>query len=381
MEEQHRLSIDRIWKVLLTLILLFYAASATKEVVLPLIFSFFLATLFNPIALFFKQKCGINKIIAIAMTLVLVISVVGGIFYYISFQARNLIMDLPDLIKKLKFYIEDFGLVLDWFGNSTKDSILDLIKQNADKILSSGGKVLSNTLSYTSNFITFFSLVPIYIFFMLYYKENFKHFIKKVDRSKDNNLTNISEEIKEMVHNYIVGLSIVITIIAFLNSIGLAILGIKYAFFLGVLSAILTIIPYIGVFIGGLLPFLVALLTKDSFFYPLAVVGLMAIVQFLEGNFITPNIVGSKVNVNPLAAIVALVIAGKVWGILGMILAIPITGITKIIFSHYDRLKPYAILLESSSSDRGNSVLFSKASWGKFIRNLGEKLKIWRKEQ
>jgi len=223
--------------------------------------------------------------------------------------------------------------------------------------------------------------VPIYIFFMLYYKENFKHFIKKVDRSKDNNLTNISEEIKEMVHNYIVGLSIVITIIAFLNSVGLAILGIKYAFFLGVLSAILTIIPYIGVFIGGLLPFLVALLTKDSFFYPLAVVGLMAIVQFLEGNFITPNIVGSKVNVNPLAAIVALVIAGKVWGILGMILAIPITGITKIIFSHYDRLKPYAILLESSSSDRGNSVLFSKASWGKFIRNLGEKLKIWRKEQ
>ena len=380
MEENHRLSIDNIWKVLLTLVLIVIAAIASKEILLPIIFSFFLATLLNPIVDFFREKCGINKIISIFFTLILVIGVIGGIIYYISSQAKGLILDLPNLIQKLKFYIEDFGLVLDWFGNSTKSDLIELLKKNADKILSSGGNLLSNALSYTSNFLTFFSLIPIYIFFMLYYKENFKRFIRAVDRSEDNNLGSMFEKIKDMVHNYIVGLGIVITIIAILNSTGLAILGIRYALFLGVLSAILTVIPYIGIFIGGLIPFLVALLTKDSFFYPLAVVGLMALVQFLEGNFITPNIIGSKVNINPLAAIIALVIGGKVWGILGMIMAIPICGITKIFLENYDRLKPYAILLESHHGEKPPSSF----SWKKLktgIVNSFGKLKIWRKER
>jgi predicted PurR-regulated permease PerM len=87
----------------------------------------------------------------------------------------------------------------------------------------------------------------------------------------------------------------------------------------------------------------------------LGVVAIFGFVQFLEGNLITPNIIGSKVNINPLAAIIALIIGGKVWGVVGMILAIPICGILKIIFSHFDRLKPYAILL--SSSNDGTDIL------------------------
>jgi predicted PurR-regulated permease PerM len=154
-----------------------------------------------------------------------------------------------------------------------------------------------------------------------------------------------------MVHSYIVGLLIVITIIAVLNIVGLLALGIKYAVFLGILSAALTVIPYIGIIIGAALPVLVALITKDSLLYPLGVMAIFAFVQFLEGNFITPNIIGSKVNVNPLAAIVALIIGGKIWGIIGMIMAIPMCGILKIMFSHYPRLKPYAILLQSTNKD------------------------------
>ncbi|MEX2379925.1 MAG: AI-2E family transporter, partial [Vicingaceae bacterium] len=150
---------------------------------------------------------------------------------------------------------------------------------------------------------------------------------------------------------YIIGLLIVISIIAVLNTVGLLALGIKYAVFMGILSAALTVIPYIGIFIGALLPVVVALITKDSLFYPLAVIAIFGFVQFLEGNFITPNIIGSKVNVNPMAAIVALIIGAKIWGIAGMILAIPICGILKIMFSHYPRLKPYAILLQSTNKD------------------------------
>ena len=202
---------------------------------------------------------------------------------------------------------------------------------------------------------------------MLLYRQNFKSFLLRLDRDRDKELITMATEVKDMVHNYIAGLSIVISIIAVLNTIGLVSIGLKYAVFMGVVSAILTIIPYIGIFIGGLLPFVVALLTKDSLIYPALVIAIMGFVQFLEGNFITPKIIGSKVNVNPLAAIIALVIGAQIWGIVGMMLAIPMTGILKILFSHYDRLKPYAFLLQSESEETDNSSLMDL--------NIKEKIK------
>ncbi len=99
------------------------------------------------------------------------------------------------------------------------------------------------------------------------------------------------------------------------------IVGIDHAIFFGVLSGVLTIIPYVGIIIGALFPIIMALITKDSIWYTIRVVIVFTIVQFLEGNFITPKITGSKVSINALAAIIALVIGGKILGISGMILA------------------------------------------------------------
>ncbi len=97
--------------------------------------------------------------------------------------------------------------------------------------------------------------------------------------------------------------------------------------------------------IGSVLPILMALLTKDSIWYAVGVAGIFAAVQFLEGNFITPNIVGSKVSVNPLAAIVALIIGGMLWGPAGMILSIPFTAIIKVVFDHIHSLEAFGFLL------------------------------------
>jgi predicted PurR-regulated permease PerM len=108
---------------------------------------------------------------------------------------------------------------------------------------------------------------------------------------------------------------------------------------------VLTIIPYVGIFIGALLPVLMALITKDSAWYAVGVVIVFTVVQFLEGNFITPRITGSKVSINALAAIIALLIGGKILGIAGMILAVPTLGVLKIIIAYSHRLKPFVILL------------------------------------
>ena len=350
MNNNPQLSLDRIWKPLLILTLLFFGLTQTSDIIVPLVFSLFFAILLNPIVTFLEEK-GMNSILAIVLSLVFISLALSGIIFYVSIQAKNLIVDLPGLISKFNTFIDDLAQRFNGiYGYSTEDQI-NLLKQNADKIISSGSSILTNALSATSNVITFISLIPIYVFFFLLYRSNFKKFLSRLSERNNTDFLNLAGEVNAMVHSYIIGLLIVITIIAVLNTVGLLALGIKYAVFLGILSAALTVIPYIGIFIGAFLPVIVALITKDSLFYPLGVIAIFGFVQFLEGNFITPNIIGSKVNVNPMAAIVALIIGGKIWGIAGMILAIPICGILKILFSHYPRLKPYAILLQSTNKD------------------------------
>lgn len=128
-------------------------------------------------------------------------------------------------------------------------------------------------------------------------------------------------------------------------------LDIQHAVFFGVLAAVLTIIPYIGIFIGSLLPILFALVTKDSLWYPLGVALVFWFVQFLEGNFITPNIIGGRVSINPFAAILALFFGGMIWGPLGMILSIPVLAIIKVIFDVVKPLQPYGFLLGNPSNE------------------------------
>ncbi len=242
------------------------------------------------------------------------------------------------------------------FSTVLRGFLPDYLKQNTDQLLSSGTTFFTDAVSATSNVLTFISLVPIYVFFILLYRENFKAFLIQLGERKNSNYLEIFNEIKIMIHSYISGLLIVISIIALLNTTGLLILGLKYAVFMGLISAVLTIIPYIGIVMGAALPLLVAFLTKDSLWYPLGVIGVFALVQFLEGNFITPNVVGSKVNVNPLAAIIALLIGGATWGIVGMILAIPLVGVAQIILRHDPRLKPYSLLLSTRVNGNGKKA-------------------------
>ncbi|MBC7919965.1 MAG: AI-2E family transporter, partial [Ferruginibacter sp.] len=129
------------------------------------------------------------------------------------------------------------------------------------------------------------------------------------------------------------------------------------AFFFGALGALLTIIPYVGIVVGALLPILMALVTKDSAWYAAGVAGIFFLVQMLEGNFITPNVVGSKVSINPLAAIVGLVLGGMLWGAAGMILAMPFLAVLKVVFDSVEALEPYGYLLGDSKEVTQNKDL------------------------
>ena len=149
-----------------------------------------------------------------------------------------------------------------------------------------------------------------------------------------------------MLRKYVNGLFIVIVIVAVLNTIGLLLIGVDHPVFFGTATALLMVIPYIGVFIGSIVPAAIALITMDSIWYPVAVIGMYAFVQFLEGNYITPTIVGSSVNLNPLAIIIGMVVLGTVGGIIALIIAVPLIATAKILL-HHSSYSSFAILFEN----------------------------------
>ena len=154
------------------------------------------------------------------------------------------------------------------------------------------------------------------------------------------------------MHSYLKGLITVTIIVGSLNTLGLLALGIDYAIFFGFLAAALLIIPFVGILIGSILPIIMALITKDSPMYAVGVAGVFIFVQFLEGNFITPQVVGSKISINGLVAIIALLLGSALWGIAGMALSLPTVAILKVIFDSVPDLKPFGFLLGEPDHNR-----------------------------
>lgn len=228
----------------------------------------------------------------------------------------------------------------------------ELIDKGISQFKKGATSIFQDTLIRLKDTVVFFVTVPIYIFFLLLYRNNLYRFFKELFR--ENNLANgksLLDDAKSVLQAYLKGPFFVILVIAILTSTGLFLLGIKYALVIGLISALLTLIPFIGVVMSALIPISVALVTKDSVWYAVGVAGIYALVQFLEGNIITPKIMGNTVNINPLVIIVALVLMGALTGIVGMILTIPILAVIKVVTNHYPHLKAWQILLEEKAEN------------------------------
>jgi predicted PurR-regulated permease PerM len=232
------------------------------------------------------------------------------------------------------------------YAGITPEEQFGIIRDSLNQVFSSGISVAGVALNAASNMVFYLTIVPIYVYFMLYYMDTFANFIIELSDEEQKSVTRkIINNIGQVVQKYISSLSTVIVIVAVLNSIGMLLLGINYAVFFGVLISMLAIIPYFGIMAGAAVAAIYTLLTTDSLWYPTGVLLINVVVQFLEGNFITPNIMGSKLQLNPFAVIIFLFLGSFVWGAVGMILSVPILAITKMICDQIESLKPYGRLL------------------------------------
>nr|WKN40186.1 AI-2E family transporter [Tunicatimonas sp. TK19036] len=331
--------------VLAAIVLTAYVLIVAKSILSPVLTALILALLLHPLSSLI-ERARIPRGISSILSIIFVILVISGLSYFFSAQVRSIARDLDTIEARFNEVIDrGFGWMETTFGIEQQEQTTYL-KNSLTTVLRNSTSFLTRTLSATAGFFTSFFLAILAMFFFLYYRRFLMAFLYRVFSQEHHDKVGTTViKIEKVIRSYILGLFTVILIIAVLNTTGLMLLGIQHAMFFGVLAAVLTIIPYIGIFIGSLLPILFALVTKDSLWYPLGVLLIFSGVQFLEGNFITPNIIGGRVSINPFAAILALFFGGMIWGPIGMILSIPVLAICKVIFDTVEPLKPYGFLL------------------------------------
>jgi len=358
--------------IIVPMVFTIYGLVEAKNFLYPLAFGLLFSYLLFPIANYLEKK-HFPRIIANLVCIILALVVLGVGISFIIEQVENMLGDFPTLKRKAIDNVESLQHNLeDLFGVSSQNFEI-FMKERINNFFNTGTDLFRDVFASTTGTIVRLALLPVYIFLFLYYRTKFALFILKiVPRNKQKVTINILRDISTVASKYMGGVVIVVFILCILNSLGLYIVGFRYPIVLGIISALFNFIPYFGTLMGGAVPLLFALLIQDPLIAGRVVI-LFIIIQFIENNILTPNIVGGNVKISPFFIIVGLVMAAMIWGIPGMLVIIPFLAILKIVFKNIDELKPYAFLLSTRGTQKHSISMKNLRKIGKIFGNFFKK--------
>lgn len=335
----------KVTLVIIGLFVFFVVLYIGKEIFIPLIYATMFAITLSPLVDYFV-KMKINRVLAITISLILVILVLLTIILLILSQLNEFTNAFPHIIDKFYDTLNNIVLWTSKYVNISTQKIDAYIANTKTKIMDNSLDTIGITINTIIDTMVTIVLIPVYVFMILFYRPMLLDFIRKLFGEKNlKEVNSILKFTKNIIQRYLLALLFEAAIIAILNSIGLFVIGLNYAVVLGIIGALLNIIPYLGGLIAIVLYIIIVLLTKDSLSYVFYVIVLYSIIQLIDNNLIVPKLVGSSVRINALVAIVTVIVGGALWGISGMFLSIPLIAIIKVIFDHIDGLKPWGFLL------------------------------------
>ena len=329
----------------LVLFFMCYFIYVAQDIIIPFAFAVLLAVLLLPLVNFLERK-NVPRVLSIATSLLLSLIFISAIIYFLSTQIANFVDDIPSIKK----HLNDHWITLQkWIKTKLHISLREqnqYFNQTAEKIKDSGSEYISETFFSLTQAVMLLILLPIYTFLILYYRDLIRRFLYAVFRKEHSErVTTVIKQSKLMINSYMTGLLIEMGIIAASNSIGLVMLGIKYALFFGVLAAVLNIIPYIGMFTATLFTVLVTLTTSNNTSDIVWIIVIMYGIHIIDVNILMPKIVASRLRINALISILGVVIGGALTGISGLFLSVPAVAMTKIICDQVEGLEAWGILL------------------------------------
>ncbi len=333
---------------------LFLSLVEAQGFLAPLVMAIVLALLMIPLSNKL-ENLGIGRGISSLICTILLFIISLGVFALLSFQVKNFVDDWENITEQMKpkigqaedYIYEHTALTKEDFENYKEQNDLTTLGMDG----SSGQKAfnfMKGVMSFLSNYI----LVFIYIFFLLTYRKRFKiFFLKLAPQDDQGEAREVIDNTATLVQQYLVGKSFLIILLTILYSIGLGISGVDNFILISFIGAFLSLIPFIGNIIGFGLALVFGFLTTGETSVLIGIIITFTIVQFIESYILEPYVVGDKVNLHPFLVILSIIAGNMIWGVMGMILAIPVLGILNISMNHVPPLKPFGYLLSTDKKE------------------------------
>ncbi|AOF49793.1 AI-2E family transporter [Tetragenococcus halophilus] len=312
-----------------------------SNILMPIIIALLLYYLFNP-AVDFMERHKIKRVWGIVILFAsVVLLLAGGIVLVIPLldsQISNLTETFPlfinNFIDSTQAFVDDFS------GNEIADNVISQVKGFVDNFSADIGNYISEGLTRFSSVVTSITSVvmtiviaPIILFFLLKDAKKFTNGVLAVTPPKWRaDLIRVATEINVKVGSYIKGQLVIAVANGVMIFIGFTIIGLDYSGILGLAGGILSLVPYIGPTLTFIPALIIALLTSWTEVFLLIVVWI--VVQFVEGNFVEPNIMGRQLNIHPLTIIIILLIMGDLLGLFGLVFGVPIYAILRVIVNY-----------------------------------------------
>ena len=345
--------------VLISILLLGYLAKIGDTILIPMILGLLFSLLLIPLSNFMERKLRFPRTLAGILSVILFFGLLAYGLFLLASQLTLLKEDFPAFKEQI---MDGAGKLQSWvsqqFGIQHKEQ-MEFINKTASKSVDSGTLFLGTALVSLSSLFILFVFTFLYTFFLLIYRGHIVKFLLFVNRVEDRPIVvDVVRQIQYVVKKYLIGLLIQMSLVSLLVFIALSLIGVKYSLLLALITGVFNVLPYVGIFSSMLI---IAILTfaTSSFTHVVLLILALIIVHMLDSNFIVPKIVGSKVKVNSLFAMLSIIIGEMIWGISGMFLAIPILAIVKIVMDRIKELKPWGFLLgEEDSKDEVYKELF-----------------------
>jgi predicted PurR-regulated permease PerM len=330
--------------ILLGIFALFTLLYIAQGIIIPLIFSIIIAIVLNPLVNLFSGL-KISRVTAITIIIILTILTLSVLGTLLFSQVSRFTESWPLMVIKFTEAINNMVIWASGYFDINPDKFHEWLAQTRDGFINSGVSSIGQTIITIGGWFVMMFLIPVYVFLLLLYKPLIMDFIHKLfNADQQGSLGIMISQSKTVIQGYLIGLFAEFIILAILYTGAFFILGIEYAILLGVVVSLLNVVRYIGPFIGIALVMILTLVTKSPA-YIFYVLVFHIIIQIIDNFYIVPKIVASRVRINALFSIIAMIAGYAFWGISGMFLAIPLLAIAKVVFDNTRSLKPWGLLL------------------------------------
>lgn len=298
------------------------------------------------------ERISVKRIWSSLICTFLLLIVSWAFIALVSFQLKSFVEDWPKLKETMAPKVEQFKNYLVQQTPLQESDLAEFQSGQGEETKNVEGNNIKNKVStvliQVFSFLGNYLLTFIYIFFLLNYRHHFKKFILEVTSQENRKkVKNIINESIKVAPRYLAGRGIMIAMLAVLYAIGLGISGVENFILVSILAALLSLIPYFGNIVGFAIAFVLGYVATGETNILIGIVLTFSIAQFVESYILEPYIVGDKVALHPFFVILAVIIGNLIWGVIGMILFIPILAILAVIMMHIPSLKPWGELVGS----------------------------------